>query len=314
MTHPTASYECSLPLVEEGYTRTFEAEIDNLVNSEIRVRGTLSDHRCALTYDWVVHIPDYEILQASAYHLSGASTILSPDLTARVPSIQGATVSQGFTQLIGEVLGDLPGHKEHLALATEMARASFQAFPVPKGDHERFASFVKDMPPGPSRLARMLWERDRADFSMLNNSCFTYRDQSAQLFDERRIETFDPDMASPAPGERRFFWRTKRLQITQRTNRAGFHCHNEMDDPFQQMQIDFDIETDGTITNAISQPGRLPYHGLCEEPHRRTARLNGLKPGKKFAGLIADRVGGSTGCSHLFDLATDCLRLFTWRE
>ena len=314
MTQPTTAYPCALSLGEAEYTRTFEAEIDNLVNSEIRVRGTLSDQRCALSYDWVVHIPDYKILHAFASHLSGAPTILSPALTARVPSIQGATVGQGFTQTIREVLGDLPGHKEHLVLATEMARASLQAFPVPKGDHERFASFVQDMPPGPSRLARMLWERDRADLSMINNSCFTYRDQSVRLFDERTIEAFDPDMISPAPGESRFFWRTKRLHITRQNNGAGFHCHNEMDDPFQQMQIDFDIETDGTITNATSQPGQLPYQGLCEEPHRRTAGLNGLKPGKKFAGLIADRVGGSTGCSHLFDLVTDCLHLFIWRE
>ncbi len=313
MTRLAAAYACSLPFAGSGYARTFEAEIDNLVNSEIRVRATLSDHRCALAAEWIVRLPTYEIRQASATHLSGTPDILSSALTARLPALRGARVGQGFTRTIGETLGDLPGHTEHLTLATEMARVSLQAFPVPKDDHERFASSVTDMPPGPSRLARMLWERDRADFSTLKNSCFTYRDQSAQLFDERTIEPFDPGMAAPEPGEKRFFWRTKRLRITPHAY-AGFHCQHAMDDPFQQMRIAFDIDAEGTIANATSRPGRLPFRGLCEEPHSRTAGLNGLKLGKDFTPPVADRIGGSTGCSHLFDLATDCLRLFTWRE
>ena len=314
MTRPVAASACSLPFAEAEYTRTFEAEIDNLVNSEMRVRGTLADHRCTLAAEWVVRLPTYEIRQASATHLSGAPDVLSPALITRLPAIQGATIGQGFSRIMGATLGNLPGHKEHRTLATEMARVSLQAFPVPKDDHERFASSVTDMPPGPSRLARMLWERDRADFGMLKNSCFTYRDQSARLFGERTIEPFDPDMTVPKPGEARFFWRTKRLQIAPRPDRASFHCQHALDDRFQQMQIDFDIDAEGTITNATSRPGRLPFRGLCEEPHSRTGGLNGLKLGKNFTPPVVDQIGGSTGCRHLFDLATDCLRLFTWRE
>ena len=311
MTRPP--YECALPFAEAGYTRTFEAEIDYLANSEIWVRGTLTDPRCALASEWIVRLPAYEIRHASATHLSAAA-VLSPALTARLPAIRGATIGQGFTRTIAAALGDVPGHTEHLTLATEMARVSLQAFPVPKDDHERFAACVTDMPPGPSRLARMLWERDRADLSTLKNSCFTYRDQSARLFDERTIEPFDPDMAAPEPGQKRFFWRTKRLQISPRPQQTGFHCRHALDDPFQQMQIAFDIDAEGTLSNATSRPGRLPFRGLCEEPHSRTAGLNGLTLGKDFTPPVADQIGGASGCRHLFDLATDCLRLFTWRE
>ena len=260
----------------------------------------------------MVRIPDYEILQASVQHVSGERDVLSPLLLSRAPAITGKKASQGFTRTMREILGDVQGHQEHLALAMEMARVSLQAFPVPKDDHERFAFTVKDMPPGPSRRARMLWERDRADFGMLNNSCFAYRDQTVHLFDERTIETFDPDMTSPEPGQKCFFRRTKRLHIIRQGE--GYRCNNEMDDPFQQMQIGFDIEADGTISSATSRPGQLPFRGICEEPHKRTAGLNGLKLNKKFARLIADHIGGSNGCSHLFDLATDCLRLFTWPD
>jgi hypothetical protein len=314
MIQPTAAYAFSLPLPAEGYVRTFQAEIDNLRDSTVRVRGTLSDSRCTLEYDWVVRIPDYEILHASARYLSGDPQVLSPELLSRSCAIQGTRTSQGFATSMRGLLGDLPGHQEHLALATEMARVSLQAYPVPKGDHERFVSFVTDMPPGPSRLARMLWERDRAEWGMVSNSCYTYRDESGPLFETRTVVAFDPDSVSPEPGQKRFFWRTKRLHIVQCESVSGFQCKNEMDDPFQQMQIAFDIAADGTICNATSQAGRLPYQGLCEAPQRRTAGLNGLTLSKKFSRLIADQVGGSTGCSHLFDLATDCLRLFTWRD
>ena len=307
-----ASYTCALPFVDDSYTRTFEAEIDNLFNSEVQIRGTLADHRCTFAYDWIVRIPDYEILQASVQHVAGEPDVLSPVLLSCAPSIKGKKASQGFTRTMREILGDVPGHQEHLALAMEMARVSLQAFPVPKDDHERFAFTVKDMPPGPSRRARMLWERDRADFSQLNNSCFAYRDQSAQIFDERIVETFDPDMTSPEPGQKRFFQRTKRLHITRHSD--AYYCHNEMDDPFQQMKIDFALDADGTVYGATSQPGQLPFRGICEEPHKRTARLNGLMLNKKFARLIADHIGGANGCSHLFDLATDCLRLFEWPD
>lgn len=314
MTQRAAVCEPSLALPEEGYVRTFEAEADYLSDATVRIRGTLSDHRCRLEYDWVVQTPECKILRASAQHLSGEPTVLSPQLRGRCSDILGICTSQGFTKTMRHRLGHLPGHQEHLALAIEMARVSLQAYPVPTGDHERFASFVTDMPPGPSRLARMLWERDRAEWGMVSNSCYTYSDESGPLFGTRTVVAFDPDSISPEPGQKRFFWRTKRLHIVQCENVSGFQCKNEMDDPFQQMQIAFDLAADGTICNATSQAGRLPYQGLCEVPQRRTAGLNGLRLSKKFARLIADQVGGSTGCSHLFDLATDCLRLFTWRD
>lgn len=56
---------------EGGYVRTFEAEIDDQGANGLRVRGVLSDHRCALEHHWVLQTPDYEVLEASARHLHG---------------------------------------------------------------------------------------------------------------------------------------------------------------------------------------------------------------------------------------------------
>ena len=319
-----AAYEPSMTLPEGGYVRTFEAEIDNHSESTIGIRGVLSDHQCTLEHDWVLQIPEYEIIQASAQHLSGEPTVLSPELTTRYSAIQGVRpggvrpggvhTGQGFTQTMREVLGDLPGHRDHLVLAIEMARVSLQGYTVPKGDHERFQPLVAAMPPGPSRLARMSWERDRVEWPSICNSCYTYRDEAVLLFDERTVVCVDLDLISPAPGQKRFFWRHKRMHISQRQDGSGFHCQNEMTDSFHEMRIAFDIEADGTINHARSQSLRLPYQGICEDAQLRTVGLNGKKLSKDFTRLLADQVGGSSGCSHLFDLSVDCLRFFNWQR
>ena len=314
MTQPDVACEPSLALPQGGYVRTFEAAADYLLDETVRVRGTLSDHRCTLEYDWVVQIPECKILQASARHLSGEPVVLSPQLRDRSSDILGVCTSQGFTKTIRQTLGHLPGHQEHLALAIEMARVSLQAYPVPKEDHKRFEASVVALPPGPHRLARMVWERDRADWPWLRNSCHTYRDESASLFDEHTAVGFDLDNISPEPGQKRFFWRRKCMKISTHQNPLRFQCQNDMADSYQEMRVAFDIEPDGTLNNATSQGVRLPFQGLCEAPHRRTGGLNGLTLSKKFARLLADQVGGSTGCSHLFDLATDCVRFFNWRD
>ncbi len=197
-------------------------------------------------------------------------------------------------------------------MAIDMARVSLQGFPVPKGDHERFAASAAMLPPGPSRVARMAWERDRVDWSGICNSCYAYRDESAALFEERTVQCFDLDLASPDPGQKRFFWRKKRLQIAERQDGAGFSCHNEMNDTFHELSVSFDIEADGTLSAAASQSQRLAYAGICEDTQTRTPGLIGKKLDKSYARLLADHVGGRSGCSHLFDLSVDCVRFFEW--
>jgi hypothetical protein len=41
--------------------------------------------------------------------------------------------------------------------------------------------------------------------------------------------------------------------------------------------------------------------------------LVGQKLGPDFIRRIADQVGGTSGCAHLFDLSVDCLRFFNWQ-
>ncbi len=307
------AYEPSLPLPAGGYVRTFEAEIDDHAASTIRVRGVLSDHRCTIEHVWVLHTPEYEVIEASAQHLHGEPTVLSPELIGRYPAIRGVRIGRGFTRTVREALGNLPGQREHVILAIEMARVGQQAYKLPKGYHERFRPLVADMPPGPSRLARLSWEQDRDYIPELWNTCYTYRDASAALFAERDVISLDPHLMQPDPGQKRIFWRHKRMHIAPRQDGAGFHCRNDMDDAIHEIRIAFDIATDGTVQHARSEGVRLPYHGICEEPHLKTLGLNGQKLNKDFIRLMADHIGGASGCTHLFDLSVDCLRFFNWR-
>jgi len=213
---------------------------------------------------------------------------------------------------VREVLGPLPGQADHLALAIEMARVGQQVYKLPKGYHEQFQPLTVDIPPGPSRLARMAWEQDRSYMPELCNSCYAFRDASAELFAQRDVVCFDLDIVQPEANQKRLFSRYKRMHIAKRSDGNGFHCRNAMDDTVHDIRIAFDLEADGTIQNANSQGLRLPYQGICEDPHLNTLGLTGKKLNKEFIRLLAQEVGGTSGCTHLFDLSVDCLRFFNW--
>jgi hypothetical protein len=310
----TRLYVPSVAIPERGYIRTFEAEIDYLEDATMCVRGVQADYQHRLEYIWQVALPHYEIRNVTARHLMGEPTVLSPELVTRCRVIQGTRTTQGFTTTMRATLGDFPGHLEHVAIAIEMARVSLQGFPVPKGDHERFASLAAMIPQESSRTALMAWERDRASWPWICNSCYAYRDESAGLFAERQVRVFDLDQISPTPGQKRFFWRTKKLQVVASPNASGYSCHNEMNDTFHELDVTFDLDADGTIRTASSQAQRLAFTGLCEDSQSRTPTLIGKKLDKSYVRFLADHVGGRSGCSHLFDLSVDCLRFFQWQE
>ena len=296
-----------------GYVRTFEAEIDDYGPPLLRVRGVLSDHRCALEHVWILQTPTYEVREASARHLHGEPEVLAPGLIPRYPHIRGVRIGAGFTRTIREVMGDLPGHREHLTLAIEMARVGQQAYQLPQNNHQRFAPLVSHMQPGSSRLARMAWEQDRHHMPSLCDSCYVYREATAALFDERDVVCFDLNLYYPEPGQKRIFWRHKRMHIAPLADGAGFHCQNEMEDAVHNIRVAFDMGADGMVRAAQSEGIRLPYHGICEDPQQRMPGLVGQKLGPDFIRRIADQVGGASGCAHLFDLSVDCLRFFNWQ-
>ena len=293
----------SVPVSQSNYVRNFNAEIDVLTENEILVRGRMRDHRCDLAHVWRVRTPDYEVIEASAQQLAGDESEFDPVLCARYAGIRGVRIGRGFSKRIVTELGELPGAWEHLFLAIEMARVAQQVYQFPPDFESQFATI------GGDSEAHAAWRKDRAYMADLANSCYTYRDESDALFASRDVRLgFGGDLYTPRPGDKRVFWRSKQLTITISNDR--FVCESAMDDRIHDIRVGFDLSSEGVISNARSRGPRLPYHGICEDAQLRTAGLDGMRVSAGFILQFADRVGGSQGCTHLFDLSIDVLRLF----
>jgi Protein of unknown function (DUF2889) len=298
--------ELSIPLSHLSYLRTFAAEIDVLADNELLVRGSMRDHRFAFEHVWRLRTPEYEITEAAARQTEGE---FDPRLCERYAGVKGARVGRGFSKRVLSALGDSPGAQEHLLTAIEMARVGQQVYQYTPEFEAQFPSSGG----GATESARITWMKDRA-YMGLANTCYTYRDESESLFASREVRCgFGAELTRPKPGDRRVFWRNKRLAIESQASGNGetfYACESAMEDSIHDIKIGFDLSSDGMVSNARSSGARLPYHGICEEPQLRTPALNGLKVTGGFVGQFAEHVGGAQGCAHLFDLSIDVLRLF----
>ncbi|HEX8999877.1 MAG TPA: DUF2889 domain-containing protein [Blastocatellia bacterium] len=294
----------SIPLSSSSYLRTFESEIDISAENDLMVRGVMSDHRFAFEHRWKVRAPEYEVIEASAWQIAGDKSDFDPELCQRYAGIAGVRIGRGFSKRVVSDLGDLPGAQEHLFLAIEMARIAQQVYQYSPEFEAQFPA-----PSGSSsEIAHLAWLKDRA-YMNLANSCYAYRDESEALFASREVRCgFDPGLTRPQPGEKHVFWRSKRISI-ERTNQV-YACESAMEDRIHDIKIRFDLSREGVISNAQSRGLRVPYYGICEDAQLRTSGLNGLKVNDAFVAQFAGQVGGASGCTHLFDLSMDCLRLF----
>ena len=302
----TISFPFALP--PGGYERTFDAEIDCLATDELRVRGRMCDHRFEFAHIWRLLTPSYEVIDARADQLAGDVTEFDPHLGARYADICGVRIGRGFSKRVSEALGGGSGPREHLLLEIEMARVGQQVYQFPP----EFAADFRSASNSPTEQARAAWLKDRAYMPDLANSCQTYNDKSEELFDRREIRCgfgAGSEVTSPRPGTERVFWRRKRVKIEERED-GGFDCLSAMEDSIHDIEVRFALNPDGLISEATSRGLRLPYYGLCEDAQLRTPELNGLCVTKEFMKQFAGVVGGATGCTHLFDLSIDCLRLF----
>jgi hypothetical protein len=298
--------ELSIPLSNSNYQRTFSAEIDVPSENESLVRGLMRDHRFAFEHIWKVRTPEYEIIEAAARQIEGE---FDPRLCGRYAGVKGVRIGRGFSKRVISELGDLPGAQEHLLTAIEMARVGQQVYHYTAEFEAQFPSAGSA-----SEAARIAWLKDRA-YMGLANTCYAYRDESEGLFTTREVRCgFDAELTRPKPGDKRVFWRNKRVAIELKAGENGetiYACESAMEDAVHDIRIGFDLSSDGVISNARSRGARLPYHGICEEPHLRTPALEGLKVTSAFVAQFAEHVGGAQGCAHLFDLSIDVLRLFS---
>lgn len=297
-----------IPLSSANYLRAFEADIDVTAENEIFVRGVMSDHRFAFEHTWKVRTPHYEVIEAEARQIAGDNADFDPELCNRYSDIAGVKVGRGFSKRIVSALGDLPGANEHLLMAIDMARVAQQVYQYTPEFEAQFPYAES----GTTEAAYIAWQKDR-EYMNLGNSCYAYRDETEAMFAEQEVLCgFDSALTQPKPGDKRVFWRTKSLSVN--LTNHGYECESFMQDRIHDIKINFDLSYQGVISNAQSRGLRVPYHGICEDPHQRTPGLNGLQVTAEFIRQIADQVGGASGCTHLFDLSIDCLRLFRFDD
>lgn len=300
--------EPAIPVSQTTYLRTFSAEIDVIAADELLVRGEMRDHRFAFEHIWKLRTPEYEVIEASARQIEGDEAEFNPELCERYAGVKGVKIGRGFTKCVLTALGDLPGQQEHLWLAIEMARVGQQVYQYTPEFEAQFPNVAGNE----TEAAHIAWLMDRAYMS-LANSCYAYRDETEELFKSREVRCgFDITLTRPQPGDKRVFWRNK--QVTIGAGETGFICESAMDDRIHDIKINFELSHEGVISNARSRGLRLPYHGVCEDAQLRTPGLNGLRVTPGFIAQFAEGVGGASGCTHLFDLSIDCLRLFRFSE
>jgi hypothetical protein len=191
-----------------------------------------------------------------------------------------------------------------------MARVGQQVYQFPAALDYQFQPEGASTAVSSSDKARVSWINDRSYMKDLANSCYTYRDESLELFSSRAVHCgFDTGITHPQPGDKRVFWRTKRALVKPLQGGAWF-CESAMEDSIHDIQVQFEIDADAIIQRASSRGLRLPYHGICEDAQLRTEGLVGRQITREYVRQFADAVGGASGCTHLFDLSIDCLRLF----
>jgi hypothetical protein len=121
---------------------------------------------------------------------------------------------------------------------------------------------------------------------------------------------FDAKLTRPQPGDQRLFWRNKRLSIKQQAGSSAYACESAMEDRIHDIKISFQLSNEG-----CDFPGAKPrcapaLSRLMRRPTSAYAGLNGLRVTSAFVAQFAEQVGGASGCTHLFDLSIDVLRLF----
>lgn len=73
-------------------------------------------------------------------------------------------------------------------------------------------------------------------------------------------------------------------------------------DPIHQMQLHLTIDATLAVTAATSETLWMPYPDACAEHGDVYRRLVGLNLLKGFRRAVAERLGGTQGCTHLTEL------------
>lgn len=281
---------------EARYERVMDGRCDNSGPETFTHVVTLRDSHRAIEMEVDAHpSPTYAIAAARVRVLDGD---VDADVVSGVASLAGVAMVGGFTRRVVEATGTGAGAGLVVDAAIEVARLSRQVARLPRERAERATGNAWEA-----------WQLDRAGFSDLPDSCFTYSEAGRTLFGTRTVATMAyPDLYSSAPGQARVFERRKVARLERDGDRLTLS--HSMHDNVHGFDVTLEIDLpSGRVTRAGSVISRLPYAGICSEPQGKIEALVGevVDPGlsRRIQGLL----GGVTGCAQLYDLTADLLKL-----
>jgi len=280
----------------DRYERTMEGWCDNSHEDAFTHTVRLEDPARALEVEVVAEpSPSYAIRVARLRPLRGE---ISPTVVAGFATLAGVAMVAGFTRRVAEATGAAAGASLTVDAAIEVARLARQVTKLPRPSAERAVG-----------NAREAWKLDRAGWIDLPDSCFTYSAAGRALLETRMVTTpVQADLYSSRPGQPRVFVRHKRARLEHGGDRLTlFHA---MHDNVHGFELTYELDVrSGRIERAESVTSRLPYAGLCSEPQGRIQAMVGEVADGTLARRIQVLLGGSAGCSQLYDLTADLLKL-----
>jgi hypothetical protein len=268
---------------EDAFTHTVRLEDD--------ARAIELHARCSVA-------PAYEIRCAALRVVAGT---VAADACEGVARLAGTRMVGGFGRRLGELIGQGDGAALVVDAALEVARLARQVAKIP-------AAITAAIPPDDGAACRQL---DLSSWGDLPGSCFTYSEAAGALLATRSVvPTLPPSFYSPAPGAERVFVRRKLARLVRTGDRL--HLFASMHDDVHGFDLHYEVDlASDTIVAADSTTSRLPYRGLCDEPHARIRSMIGQPVDTLLRKRSQTLLGGELGCAQLFDLTGDVLKLLT---
>jgi hypothetical protein len=284
----------------DPYERVVTGWVDTLDRSRLRLNARLTDGIADLEVSLVAEpSPSYRLSEATATARSPETRERCGPLLEAFGAIGRLRIASGFRRQVAAALGDHPLAGHLLDTAIEAARLSRQVTRI-------------DVP-GPRELAPADFHRlDLEAWPELLDLCFTYREETRALFEERLVRTpATLAMYASPPGRHFVFHRYKRSHVARRGPLLALY--QSMFDQVHGFELwcDVDRSSHEIVAARVLTP-RLPYLGICNEPQERVRDLIGVTLDADWAGEVRSRLGGRRGCFQLTDLTSDLCRLLSW--
>lgn len=284
------------------YERTVHGWVDAPDAHAFRITARMVDPWVGLELTAVTTpSPEYGIREAAGRVLVGTPDRIDPSLADGVAGLAGVAMTSGFTRTVGALAADRAGTSYLIDAAVEVARLARQVTRLPRGVVER----------GFAEGALGVWRLDMQGWVDFPSSCYVFRPEAEHLFQDRAVTTSAPPVIyAPGEGATRVFNRTKVARLERLADRV--RMSHSMFDEVHSFQVWYVLDPDRrVIVDAGSLTPRLPYAGLCSDVQPRVRALVGQLVDAGLRKRLGALVGGTTGCSQLYDLTADLLKLLT---